>query len=104
MLFRKGSIITEHANSLVIDLYDHVTQDRLGICEAICSPFDRQVHTGRAVISLEELKKPGVTEREVVIEEKKARKGETKPILKLSTQFLTVDGTYTLYKTSLLFF
>lgn len=81
----------------MIDLYDNVTQDRLGICEAICSPFDRQVHTGRAVIPLEELKKPGVTEREVVIVEKKLRKCGTKPILKLSTQFLTVDGTHTFY-------
>lgn len=80
----------------MIDLYDHITQDRLGVCQRLCSPFDRQVHTGTASIPLEELKGEGAAVyKEVTIEQKKKRKEANSPVVKISTQMLSIDGIKT---------
>eukprot|EP00210_Caulerpa_lentillifera_P003486 g3326.t1 len=88
---KKRSIIVNHKDHLVVDLYNKVTQDRLGICEALCSPFDRQVLTGRALIPLEDLRGSGFHQKEVEIIEKKPRKDGKRAILKLSAKLLTVE-------------
>eukprot|EP00210_Caulerpa_lentillifera_P002838 g2712.t1 len=90
LYIKKHSMLEKNRDQLVIDLYDYITHDRLGVCEKLCSPFDRQVHTGTATIPLDELRGPGTTYKEITIEQHKKRKSKP-PVIKLSTQMLTVD-------------
>lgn len=91
--FRKHQLLTENSDCIRIDLFDFDVGQGTDILSSFARLFVTDENLGHVKIPLETIRKPGVHDHTLVINEKRFRKDKSSTI-SITTQFMTIDGKH----------